>query len=292
MSSRALVALAALVAACSGQPRAERTAPAGDTVGGAAGAAGAALAASHPVADASPSDTVAMPGPPSGWHVAARAGEASPTDSADMGIGVIELAMDVERGPVPRADTLWFHAAPDSTSPRTGAWILALPGGGAWRYAIWAPERLTPNDLEFGYEENGIPFDSADATGRWRRGILGFTARGQRWYGWAQLRDSLVRTVTWREHFIGMPLHFRDADHGEFHESPNGPVVATARVLADSGFDMEGVELRGEWMRVKVEHPGQMCDGNVSSTRRAEHYWIRAFDRRGRPRVYYPTRGC
>ena len=283
--SRGTLVCAFLLVSCTSQSAERARAPAADS-------ARVTPPPAAPAAAGAPPDTFVMPAPPAGWHVAADTGGAPEADSGDMGIGIIELAMDMEGRRVPRADTLRFHVAPDSTSPLAGAWILALPGGGAWRYATWAPERLTPNDLEFGYEENGIPFDSADATGRWRRGILGFTERGERWYGWARLRDSLVRAVTWREHFIGMPLYFRDGERGDFHASPSGPVVTTVRILSDSGFDMEGIELRGEWMKVKVEHPGQMCDGNASSTRRTDHYWIRAFDRRGRPRVFYHTRGC
>jgi len=247
-------------------------------------------AATPPVSAAA--DSFVMPAPPAGWHVAQDTSEGRRPSPLDMGIGVIELVMDTRDRPVPRVDTLLFRTAPDTGAARAGAWLLALRDGGSWSYEMWAPERLVVNDLEFGYEERGVPFDSVDASGRWHRAILGFGPRGEPWHGWAEVKDSLVRTFTWREKFIEMPLYFLEFEKGDFHASPAGPVVTTARVLADSGFDMEGVEARGEWMKVKVEHPGATCDLPEGLTRRTDYYWIRAFDARGRPRVFYPTRGC
>ena len=243
---------------------------------------------SYPVADG---DDRMMPLPLPGWYVAAS--EETDSTPSDLGHGVVYVVQRHDTvTPYPRVDTLWFRAAPDSGSAVVGAVVTNLRAAGWARYAdVWAPEPLTGNWVEFEYDESGIPFDSVDAGGSWHRTILGFARDGSPWLGWAALGDSVLARVTWKEKLVDNSIYFRDFHAGSFHAQPDGPVVTTPMALADSGFDVTSGEARWPWLRVKVEHPGDVCNG-APENRRADYYWVRALDDRGRPLVFFPTRGC
>ena len=242
----------------------------------------------YPVAEG---DDRMMPLPLPGWHVAMS--EEADSAPSDLGHGVVYVAQPHDTiAPYPRVDTIWFRAAPDTRSDIVGAAVTNIRAEGWPQFAdVWAPEPLTGNWVEFEYEGSGIPFDSIDAGGSWHRTILGFTRVGAPWIGWVALGDSMLQRVTWKEKLVDNAIYFRDFYTGAFHAEPDGPVVTTPMALADSGFDVTSVEARWPWLRVKVEHPGDMCNG-APENRRADYYWVRALDDRGRPLVFFPTRGC
>ena len=242
----------------------------------------------YPVADG---DIRMMPLPLSGWHVASS--EENDSTPSDLGHGVVYVVQRYDTiSPYPQVDTILFRAQPDSGSAVVGAVVTNVRAAGWSQFAdVWAPEQLTDNRVEFAYEESGIPFDSIDATGSWHRAILGFTRDGAPWLGWVALGDSVLERVTWKDKLLDNVVYFRDFYTGAFHAEPGGPVVTTPMALADSGFDVTSVEARWPWLRVKVEHPGDMCNGPPED-RRTDYYWIRALDDRGRPLIFFPTRGC
>ena len=244
----------------------------------------------------SPGDT-AFPKPFPGWHVARtryeRTGETGLEERRDIGHGVL-IARRGDEPYYPTApDTQLYRAAPDRGAPPVAAlvWRWWQPAGW-WQKQVWAPEPLTPNLIEYAYEENAIPFDSVDATGRWRRGILGFTEAGRPWTGWLELTPTL-RDTTWRALLLDMPLTVEDDDDVWFHDAPDGERVIHTKTLAQrGGFDVTAVEVRGDWIKVKVEHPGESCAGDLPKDRKTDEWWIRGFESNGRPRVFFFTRGC
>lgn len=293
--TRSLIGLVLLLVACSGRQSAER-----DTLDSSSvlvDGSRAQPAASteqppppppYPVAEG---DVRMMLIPLTGWHVATA--EEADSAPSDLGHGAVYVPQRYDTiTPYPRVDTIWFRAAPDAGSSVVGAVVTNVRAEGWPRFAdVWAPVPLSGNWVEFEYEESGIPFDSVDAGGSWHRTILGFTRDGAPWHGWAALGDSALLRVTWKERLVDNVIYFRDFYAGAFHAEPDGPVVTTPMALADSGFDVTSVEARWPWLRVKVEHPGLMCDG-APENRRTDYYWVRALDDRGRPLVFFPTRGC
>src|SRR5688500_2876248 len=233
--------------------------------------------------------------PPAGWHSAEHVVESDTVRPPnDLGHGALTPNIDLEARPgFPYGDTVFFRAAPDPSADVVGAIAFVMETSGSLLdQAVWAPRPLTSNSVELSVDEVGTPYDSVDASGRWHRAILGFTHEGTPWLGWTMLGDSVLGRTVWKERLAETSLYFRDFESGDFHAAPGGPVVRTARELAKGGFDILGGEVRGQWMRVTVEHPGETCEGELPANRRADQYWIRAFDDRGRPRVFYPTRGC
>lgn len=237
-----------------------------------------------------------MPLPFTGWHVAGATDSLMFGDSVprDLGHGVVYIRLDWQSGrSYPQVDTFLIRQRPDSSSDAVGAIVTNRRAEGWPLFMnVWAPRPVTDNVREFGYEEIGMPFDSIDATARWHRIIMGFTSERQPWTGWVAVGDSIFERATWKEKFMGNSLYFINFDSGSFHSAPNGPVVTTTRALADSGFDVTSIDSQWPWMKVEVEHPGETCEGNYPPHRRTDTLWLRALDERGRPRVFYPTRGC
>ena len=232
--------------------------------------------------------------PLAGWHSAQSVESDSVKPPGDLGHGALTPRIHLEAHPgFPYGDTVFFRAAPDTAAEVVGALAFVMETSGSLVHqAVWARRPLTSNSVELSVDEVGIPYDSVDASGRWHRAILGFTHEGAPWLGWTVLGDSTLGRTVWKERLAETTLYFLDFESGDFHATPGGAVLTTARALAEAGFDMTGVEVRGQWMRVAVEHPGENCEGELPANRRTDHYWIRAFDERGRPRVFYPTRGC
>lgn len=235
--------------------------------------------------------TMAPPVP--GWHPA-RWNEWGDDGPRDRGQGVLFRNPDPgARAGQPCEEVTRLHAAPDSSSEVVGAFgtTFIVPGW-SLRPEVWARQPLAVNLVEFAYEQAGLAYDSVDATGRWRRAIVGFDEDGEPHMGWAFVDGTSLRAVDWRELLLDAPLYFIDVARATLHASPGGPVVSTPHAIEDARFDMTAVEARWPWLRVKVEHPGETCAGNVPATRRTDYYWIRAIDVRGRPAVFYYTRGC
>ena len=55
---------------------------------------------------------------------------------------------------------------------------------------------------------------------------------------------------------------------------------------------LERLEVRGDWMRVRVTRPSTYCVEEASVQPRVEEGWIRWRDGEMGPWVWYFTRGC
>lgn len=56
--------------------------------------------------------------------------------------------------------------------------------------------------------------------------------------------------------------------------------------------DLSPLEARGRWLRVRLRWPYAMCEGPDTAGTSVREAWIAYLDRRGRPLVFYPPRGC
>ena len=223
-------------------------------------------------------------------------------DAEDRGTGVVFLAAAPAGAPVPRSDTLLFRAAPSPGAPAVAALVVDHDAEGGWAYAVAAARPVAPRLLEYGYEEAGVPIDSADATGRWVRGMVGVTADGRPLTGWAELRDGHGARLLWAEHLRDQLIFPLDPEHLAFHATPGGAAVriappAAAGRVSDAPGDARDVaiypvEARGDWLRVRAVAPSDLCVPPDSVPRTETLAWIRYLDARGRPLVWYHTRGC
>jgi hypothetical protein len=211
------------------------------------------------------------------------------TNRIDRGIGILHFAVPAGSAP---ADTMLLRAAPSSRATVVGVFLYEdVRRGNAWRYGVAATRRLTPNVLEYAYEESGLPLDSLVADARWGRAILGFDEAGMPYGGWVRLDSTRVRYLLWSKVLAGNGIFFLPEVSPQFFDAPEGR-PASLKLEAHSNYIMHPLKVRGPWLRVRVAQPADMCrgpeDGQVTNT----IAWIRYLTPRGRPRVWYYTRGC
>ena len=222
-------------------------------------------------------------------------------DAEDRGTGVVHLAAPPGPASTAHTDTLLFRAAPSADAAPVAALLVEHTADGGWAYSVAAPTPVAPRLLEYGYEEAGVPTDSADASGRWVRGVLGTDTDGAAVRGWAELRDGHTARLQWAEHLREQPVFLLRPDRGAFRAAPDGPAVALGTPVAghvsDTGDRADAVAIypvaaSGAWLRVRVVSPSDLCVPPDSTSRTETDAWIRYLDERGRPLVWYHTRGC
>jgi hypothetical protein len=221
------------------------------------------------------------------------------TPVADYGRGVVTLAGAAEGAPpggvpapLPRIDTLVFRSRPDPTATIVGLLLIHTDTASAdhgWRYAVAGPGLVTPNLVEFGYEESGVPIDSVTPDGRWSRGRLG-TDRVENWLaGWVDGRNSQLEHRWWAEHLPEQPLFALDSTRLRVALEPEGPSLP----VPTGDYILHGADsVRGRWLRVRLVTPSDVCVDDDSIAHRTRRVWIEYLDGRGRPRVWYRSRGC
>ena len=209
----------------------------------------------------------------------------------DRGTGIVFLARKPGSGRA-RADTVLLRGHPDLAAPVVGAFIYTETAPGrAWSYAIVAPRRLRPNVLEFAYEEAGLPLDSVTADRSWGRALLGLARDGGMFRGWVQLDSTRVQHLFWSEELPRHPLFLWPGASATLFDRPGGRALSRAAGPGNAGYIMHPRETRGPWMRVRLVRPSDLCGGEdlASDTTTG---WLRYLDDRGRPIVWYHTRGC
>lgn len=222
------------------------------------------------------------------------------TVAGDYGVGIISFAFSPGPGvELPVADTLVIHQLPSSHSPVVARFVFVASGGHAWSYLLETGEDdIRSNALEFGYEVQGLPFDSVAPGGEWVQVIYGTSPRGSAGRGWVRVSAGQTQHRFWAEELKEHPLFFLDSDDGlAFYDRPAGARVPVELVRTSWGgelsFDyrLEPLEVEGRWMRVLLVAPNVPCSPARGEPTERE-VWIEFLDERGRPRVWYPTRGC
>lgn len=209
----------------------------------------------------------------------------------DLGQGVVFLGIAEDKGARNLEDTLVVRATPDSAAVPVGAMLFSVAPDGQTTYRVAAADSLRPNLVEHGYEESGVPFDSTDGSGRWVRAILGYRTNDTALVGWVDSAIPGTGTKRWASVLAEGPVFFPSAEQAVFYSSPD----SSHRVPSprpEPEYAMYAEEARGRWLRVRVVQPSDLCIAPDSARRDTRTLWIRYLDDRGRPNVWYHTRGC
>lgn len=219
--------------------------------------------------------------------------------SRDYGVGVLAFEFSPAPGAeLPRADTLVIHRTASEDSPVVGRFLFKSPDSLSWSYALETREAgIASNALEFDYEVLGLPIDSLQVGSEWVRVIYGVAAGTVPLYGWVSTRAGRRQVRLWAEELARHPLFFWPAEGMAFHARPGGERVrfelARRGPAGGAAFDyrLEPLDVEGRWMKVRVVTPNLACTAESADTREAV-FWIEYLGERGRPRVWYHTRGC
>jgi hypothetical protein len=221
--------------------------------------------------------------------------DADPHAPLDRGTGLLHFRAP----PGTRADTLVLREAPRPGAAVVARFVAVPEGPHGWRYELAAREPLVGNVVEVDYEVAGVAFDSvaADGGARWARVIVGARDAAGRDLrrAWAALDSARVATVAWGEHVAALHGVFAvDPARARFAATPGGAPVAPPfrRGLDPADHWMEVQERRGDWLRVRFLQPAAACGDEPPADQVDRTLWIRYLDARGRPLVWYYTRGC
>jgi hypothetical protein len=201
----------------------------------------------------------------------------------DPGIGILS-----PRGGTARDSLPLFLSVAESVT--WGWFIRDLSGRDSLPFTLLTPLALTPNIMEYSYEESGLPVDSIlpDRV----RVLLGWDTENRMRRAWVHL-DSTVTLRRWAEWLSEQPLFFRPGVSEDFFAAPRGaryPVVLPGG--DDRDYIMHVKRVSGQWMQVEVVTPSDYCTDDEGNRRHRETVWIRFLDALSRPRVWYYTRGC
>jgi hypothetical protein len=241
---------------------------------------GVMLACAGPAAtsrfDTSAASAPATTVPDAPWRMVAWHPHEAPV--ADRGRGVVALPVAEDTGAPGRAsaatesiDTLVFRSRPEPAAPVAGPGLAA------------------PNLVEFGYEESGVPIDSMVEDGQWLRGLLGTDSAGRWLTGWADARGDRIEHRWWADHLAGQALFALDTTRLRLAAEPGGaPIDIPAGEFILYGAD----SVRGRWLRARLVAPSDYCAAGDSGARHEQRLWVEYLDARGRPQVWYHSRGC
>jgi hypothetical protein len=210
----------------------------------------------------------------------------------ELGVGGVYFAIDDGGVPPMPADTIRVFA--DTASGAPVALLVRFGDGASWRYATYARGDDRPTWVEFGYEVAGVPIERVAPDGAWVQVIHAVAPTGATRSGWVRLDSARVRTRFWADVLPELASHFIGSAPGPFHEAPDGPRVGLPWTATEWSYILHPDSVAGDWMRVRVVSPIDTCGAEEQSgdRRREAHAWIRWRDTRGRPLVWYHTRGC
>jgi hypothetical protein len=165
-----------------------------------------------------------------------------------------------------------------------------------YRLIVEAAEpQLLDGALEVGYEERALPVIGTGPDGVWVEVAFAFGSDGVQRTGWVDVSDARVERVSWSQWLeeAGV-LYFLNPDSISFFDAPGGQLLGLSLVpvLGSRQYDyaLYPLAFEGPWMQVRISSPSDYCaDPTAPLEARG---WIRFLDPTGRPRVWYPTRGC
>jgi hypothetical protein len=170
-----------------------------------------------------------------------------------------------------------------------GWWIASADPGGA------AP--LTSETMvETGYEVASWIVEEARDDG-WVRFRFAPGSDGSGWTSTCHLSaaDPPIVFEPWEKRFAGKaagPLFFRTRNRHALRRGPGAEHPRFFWLLGYEATELHPLEIRGDWMRVRVSSPPIYCADPPPSRGIAEEGWIRWRDEESGPRVWWFTRGC
>jgi len=216
----------------------------------------------------------------------------------ELGVGAVALADDPLAAPPPTVEWLAEVEFPLFVEPggALAGWVM-----NGWWVEVGAgpPRRLESGPMvETGYETASWIALEAGENGWVRLRLLdpGGAGDGTAWVLACHLAasDPPLAFTPWEEWLAGPgPIFFRTA---AAHALRAGPRAADALLSWIRGNDhdamLEPLEVRGEWMKVRVTRPSTYCVSDPSPAVRVDEGWIRWRDEEMGPWVWTFTRGC
>jgi hypothetical protein len=213
--------------------------------------------------------------------------------ATDRGRGLVYLRdYPVDGG---KPDTLLLRTAPRGRSPLRGYFICESRGEHGWAYVVVASDSLVPNVLEFAYEVAGLPIDSITPDRAWARALYGVDGAGRLLTAWVQLDSTIAGWLWWEEYLPARGgLYLIEPSRATFVAGPRGRALPSPLTpkYREGDHWLEVLGRQGPWLRARFTQPAALCGAEVPPEQVSDTLWLRFLDLRGRPLVWYFTRGC
>lgn len=215
----------------------------------------------------------------------------------DKGMGLVFFS---EHGPYSssfQSDSMIIYENQTESSKIVAKFLLSVSADrNDYRYSIKQFFSTgVQNYVEYGYEVDGIPFDSLDESNAWARVIFSIQSDSILNKGWMKLKGS-KNFFLWAEELPKHNLFFIPLSTiPEFYDKPHGKQVDFRLEQHDRGerkynYTMHPINAEGPWLQVLVVTPADDCDQPLNP--RKDTLWIKYLDEDGRPKVFYHSRGC
>lgn len=206
--------------------------------------------------------------------------------SKDKGIGVLFVSPDL-KGKI----QIDIYEKNTSKSKLLGSFLYENAKEGQTNYKVQVKELQTDNLIEFEYERLGLPISEVGKG--WLKVIYGYNKLGKELTGWIEHKEGTTRYYLWKDYLKEAMLYFESPDSISFFNEPNGTRIEfklqpSTHLKYD--YIMKSVAVDGIWMKVEVTTPSDYCQ--TPETKQTKLFWIKYLDQRGRPLVWYFTRGC
>jgi hypothetical protein len=215
----------------------------------------------------------------------------------DKGIGLVFFS---EHGPYSssfQSDSMMIYDNQDESSRIIAKFLLIVPvNKNAYQYSVRQLFSIgKQNFVEYGYEVDGMPFDSLNESSNWARVIFSIQSDSVLNKGWIKLHVS-KNFFLWSKELLKHNLFFVPLLATPiFYEKPNGNEYEFSLEKFKQGerrynYAMHPIRAEGQWLQVLVVSPTDFCDQPINP--RKATLWIKYLDENGRPKVFYYSRGC
>lgn len=213
------------------------------------------------------------------------------TSGVFLGVGHLRLAPDAGLSPWDWQLEVRLPLFSEPDGMHSG-WIadgwVELGGGGADR------ARPVGGLVETGYEQVSLPVLAKREDG-WLEVRYGSGPSEAGWVHACQLPPAVVYEG-WQGLLLRddiSPLFFRTEVPHALREGPGTESRRITWVPSGPGdYDLEPLEVRGEWMRVRLEIPSDYCVGPEGVQTTEWEGWVRWWGPEIGPWVWFYTRGC
>jgi hypothetical protein len=219
------------------------------------------------------------------------------TRGEDRGIGLIYFSAHGPASSSLQSDSMSIYSSPSETGDVVATFSLLADTTG-YQYKLYDHRPISlENIVEYEYEVSGIPMDTVDAVSGWVRVIYGFSDQRTSCKGWIRINIPRYDTLMWSTELQKHPLFFSPEPRvPEFYDRPGGNKVSfrLERLFQSDSerfdYTLYPIEVHQSWMKVHVVTPSDFCD--TPAAPRSGDVWIKYLDAKGRPLVFYYTRGC
>lgn len=155
--------------------------------------------------------------------------------------------------------------------------------------------------FEFEYETKGLPIQELEKNSF--KIIIGTDSLNNPVMGWVKYNSKSLGYYLWEDYLLKKELYFSDSPSMyQFYKTPHGEKKIIDLIKDDSEYSqylekefifnyiMHPIKKEGKWLKVEVVTPSDYCDEVLKPKK--EVLWIRYLDDKGRPLVWYYTRGC